>query len=104
MTSSAQDASQPASNESIFHAECRPVAVFEVFKPAPERAIHVSDDLGHALPGGSLGLRPDRVPEFLAAFAARPVFTSLEVIAEKIKAILAFVDQPRLDGVQDQAG
>src|SRR3974390_460346 len=69
VASFAQDAPQPAADESIFPAECRAVAVFEVFKPAPQRPVHVHDDLGHAVPGGPLGLRPDRVPEFLATFA-----------------------------------
>ena len=93
MASFAQDAAQPASDESIFHRECPADAVFEVFKPAPQRPVHVCDDLGHALPGGSLGLRPDRVPEFLAALGSRPAFARLEVVAEKVKAILAFIDQ-----------
>ena len=84
MTSFAQDASQSATDESIFHAECRAEAVLEIFKPAPQRPVHVGDDLGHAVPGGPLGLRPDRVSEFLAAFAARPAFASLEVVAEKV--------------------
>ena len=104
MTSFAQDATQPAADKAIFHAECRPVAVLEVFKPAPQRAVHVGDDLGHAMPRGPLGLRPDRVPEFLAALASRPAFASLEVVAEKVKASFAFVDQPRLGRVQRQAG
>src|SRR5262249_44160604 len=50
----AQDASQPAADKAIFHAECRAIAVLEVFKPAPQRAVHVSDDLGHAMPRGAL--------------------------------------------------
>src|SRR5260370_37743765 len=88
MASFAQDASQPAADESIFHAECRSVAVLEVFKPAPQRPVHVRDDLGHAVPGGPFGLRPDRVPEFLTAFAARPSLARLEVVAEEVKAVL----------------
>ena len=63
------------------------MAVFEVFEPALERAIHVRDDLGHTVPGCSLGLRPDRVPELLAAFATRPVFAGLEVVAKKVMAL-----------------
>src|SRR5258708_29099070 len=77
-----QDASQPAADKAIFHAECRAVAVLEVFKPAPQRPVHVGDDLGHAVPRGSLGLRPDRVPEFLAALASRPALAGLKVVAE----------------------
>jgi hypothetical protein len=100
----AQYASQPASDESIFRAECLVVAMFEVLKPAPQRPVHVSDGLGHAASRGSLGLRPDCISEFLKAFAARPALASLEVIAEKIKAVLAFIDQPRLGRVQRQAG
>jgi hypothetical protein len=44
----AQYASQSASDESIFRAECLVVAMFEVLKPAPQRPVHVSDGLGHA--------------------------------------------------------
>ena len=104
MSLTAQYASQPASNESIFHAECLVVAMFEVLKPAPQRPVHVSDGLGHATSRGSLGLRPNRISEFLKAFAARQALASLEVIAEKIKAVLAFIDQPRLGRVQRQVG
>src|SRR5262249_23494728 len=104
MTSFAQDASQSATDEAIFHAECRAVAVLEVFKPAPQRPVHVLDNLGHAVSGGPLGLRTDRVSELLAALAARPALAGLEVVAEKVKAIVAFVDQPRLGRVQRQAG
>jgi hypothetical protein len=57
----AQYASQPASDESIFRTECRLVAMFEVLKPAPQRPVHVSDGLGHAASRGSLGLHPDRI-------------------------------------------
>jgi hypothetical protein len=46
----AQYASQPASDESIFRAECLVVAMFEVLKPAPQRPVHVRDGLGHAIP------------------------------------------------------
>jgi hypothetical protein len=81
----AQYASQPASDESVFRAECLVVAMFEVVKPAPQRPGYVSDGLGHAASRGSLGLRPDRIFEFLEAFAARPALASLEVIARKSK-------------------
>src|SRR5215470_8562042 len=100
----AQDAAQPAADKSVFREECRAAAVFEVFKPAPQRPVHVRDDLGHAVPGCSPGLRPDRVPELLAALGSRPAFAGLEVVAEKVKAVLAFIDQPRLGWVQGQAG
>jgi hypothetical protein len=96
----AQYASQPASDESIFHAECLVVAMFEVLKPAPQRPVHVRDDLGHAVSGGSLGLRPDRISEFLKAFATQPALASLEVVAEKVKTVLTFFDQPRLGRVE----
>src|SRR5215471_9201253 len=104
MASFAQDASQPAAHKAVFHAECRTVAVLEVFIPAPQRPVHVGDDLGHAVPRGPLGLCPDRIPELLAALLARPALAGLEVVAEKVKAVLAFVDQPRLGRVQRQAG
>src|ERR1700730_9747027 len=103
-TALAQDASQPATDEAVFHAECRSAAVLEVFKPAPQRAVNVRDDLGHAVSRGPLGLRPDRVPELLAALASRPALASPEVVAEKVKAVFAFVDQPCLGRVQRQAG
>src|SRR5216683_7077948 len=99
----AQDASQSAADKAIFHAECRTVAVLEVFKPAPQRPVHVRDDLGHAMPRGPLGLRPDRVSELLAALTPRPATASLKVVAEKVKATVAFVHQPRLGRVQRQA-
>jgi hypothetical protein len=63
----AQYASQSAPDESIFCAECLVVAMFEVLKPAPQRPVHVRDGLGHAASRGSLGLRPDRISEFLEA-------------------------------------
>src|SRR5262249_46272558 len=84
MASLAQDASQPAAHKAVFPAECRTVAVLEVFKPAPQRPVHVGDDLGHAVPRGPLGLRPDRVSELLAALVPRPALASLEVVAEKV--------------------
>src|SRR6266853_4486097 len=100
----AQDASQPAADEAIFHAECRGAAVLEVFKPAPQRAVNVRDDLGQAVSRGPLGLRPDRVSELRPALGSRPAFAGLEVVAEKVKAVFAFVDQPRLGRMQRQAG
>jgi hypothetical protein len=78
--------------------------MFEVLKPAPQRPVHVSDSRGHAASRGSLGLRPDCISEFLEALAARPALASLEVIAEKIKAVHAFIDQPRLGRMQRQVG
>src|ERR1700704_6544136 len=83
----AQDAPQPAAHPAVFHAECRAVAVVEIFKPAPPRPVKVRDDVGQAVSRGALGLRPDRVPEFLAALLARPAFAGLEVVAEKVKAL-----------------
>jgi hypothetical protein len=100
MASFAQNASQSAANKSVFQAECLGAAVLEVLKPAPQRPVYVRDDLRHAVSGGSFGLRPNRISEFLEAFAARPALASLEVIAKKIKAVLAFIDQPRLGRVQ----
>jgi hypothetical protein len=61
----AQYASQPASNESIFRPECLLAAMFEVLKPAPQRPVHVSDGLGQAASRGSLGLRPDRISKLI---------------------------------------
>ena len=104
MTSFTQDTAQPASNETIFHTECRTVAVLEVLKPAPQRPVHIGDDAGHALSRGLLGLRPDRVSELLAALVARPASAGFEVIAEEVKATLALVNQPGLGRMQRQAG
>ncbi len=36
---------RPASDESIFRAECLVMAMFEVFKPAPQRPVDVRDGL-----------------------------------------------------------
>ena len=99
-----QDATHPAADKSIDIGKCRPRAVLEVLKPAPERQVYVHDDLGHAVPGVSLGLRPDRVFELLKALGPRPASARREVVAEKVKAVLAFIDQPRLGRVQSQAG
>jgi hypothetical protein len=83
----AQDGTQPAPYKTIFHAERRMVAVFEVFVPSAQNAVHIPDDLGHAVARGAFGLRPDRISELMATFASRPATASLEVIAKKVKGV-----------------
>ena len=60
-----ENAAQPHPGPAVDILERRPVAVLEVFKPAPERRIDLGDDRSKAEPGGPLRLRSDRVLEFL---------------------------------------
>jgi hypothetical protein len=41
----AQYASQPTSDEPVFDAQCRAVAMFEILKPSPQRPAHVRNGL-----------------------------------------------------------
>jgi hypothetical protein len=78
-------------DEFIFHAECRAMAVLEVFKPAPRRPVRLRDDLGHAVSGGPPGLRSGRISEFLTVFV--PAFAGLEEVAEKVSLLCVHGDQ-----------
>src|SRR6516162_5036680 len=60
----AQDIAQPPSDPPVERCECRAMAMFEVFKPAAQRAVEVLDDLGQAVSRCALGLGPNRVFEF----------------------------------------
>ena len=79
-SAAASASSRPASRKG------RAMAVFEVLKPAPQRAVDVFDDHLQALAVGASRLGPNRVLELLQALLPRPLHASLEVIAQKVKA------------------
>src|SRR6185312_11829658 len=81
-------------------------AVLEVTKPATQDAVDVGDRARQATTVGPLRLRPQGVLELVQAFLPRPVTEArlrpLEVIAQKVKAVLTNVDQPRLGRMQSE--
>jgi len=67
----AEDAPQSHANPDIEFGEGTAVTVFEVFKPAPQRAVDVGYDHVQATARGPSRFRPDRVPELRQALAVR---------------------------------
>jgi hypothetical protein len=80
------------------------MAVLEVLKPTPQRAVDVVDDHSETASLGAPGLPPQRVFELPPALLARPSLAPLEVIAEEVKALLlAGIDHLGLVRVQLQS-
>src|SRR5208337_3865202 len=97
-------ASQPTPNPSIQLGERGFIAVFEVFKPAPQRRVQRPDDRRKALPVGSLRLGSDRVLEFLHALGSWKALAFTEPIAQELKGIGRCIDDPRLGRMQRKSG
>src|SRR5437870_2181777 len=77
--------------------------MFEVFKPAPQRAIDVSDDYLQAVALGASRLGTNRVFELPETLLPRPLHPSLEVITQKVKtAALGGIHNPRFNRMQPQ--
>ena len=76
----AQDASQSLPYPLVQRFKRCPVAVFEISKPAGERAIDVLDDLPHPARPKPWGLAADGFFELLQALLAGPAIASLKVI------------------------
>src|ERR1700720_3001282 len=76
----AQDVPQTSADPSVERRERLAMAVLEVFKPAPQRAVGIHDDRGQAGPGRALGLRPDRVLQLPKALGARTAVAAREPI------------------------
>ena len=80
------------------------MAVFEVGKPAHQRAIQVDDDDREAVPVGASRLLTHRVFELLQALLPRQPIARLEVVAEEVKAAgLLHVHELGFLGMQLQA-
>src|SRR5207249_4196211 len=99
-----QDATQSHPDPFVQRLERPTVAMLEVLIPTSQRSVHSLDDAGQALAVVTPSLDTDRLFEFLKALLARPVFATLEVIPQKIKAAFRRVDDSRLDRMQRQSG
>ena len=69
----AQDTPQSHPNRGVQWSEGASMALFEIFKPAPQRVIDVSDDYLQAMAVGALRLSSDRVFELPEALLPRPL-------------------------------
>src|ERR1700722_4922454 len=99
-----KQAAKPHSYPAVDVRERRLVAVLEVFKPASKSRVQIQDDSTQALAGGPPRLRSDCVSKLAQALLSRVATPLLESIAQKVKAVFLRVDDPRLLGVQRQAG
>ena len=99
-----KDAAQAHSYPSVERAKGGVVAVFEVFKPAPQVRVNVRDDRVEALAVGPFRFGANRVFELREALLAGPVHASLEVVAEEVEAARGGVDDAGLLRVECQAG
>jgi len=80
----AEEAAKPHPNPAVQVGERGPVAVFEIFEPAPECGGEADDDRLQALPRSPFRLGSDRVLEFLHALGSRVASPPLEPIAQKV--------------------
>ena len=78
---SAEDVPQTPAQPAVQIAEGRGMAMFEVFKPASQRAVDVVDDLAQAVPVVTVGLGSDGRFEFRQALPPREASMLHEVIA-----------------------
>src|SRR5687768_597205 len=90
----AQDAPQPLAYPLVERFVRRPVAVLEIFHPAPQTAVDVVDDVLHRVGALAFRLSPECILQFVQALLARPAIAALKVVAQKIEA-------SRLTGVED---
>src|SRR5688572_8259834 len=90
----AQDAPQPLAYPLVQRFERRPVAMLEVFHPAPQATVYVVDDVLHRVRALAGGLDPEGVLQSVQALLARPAVAAFEVVAQKIKT-------SRLTGIDD---
>ena len=97
-----QNRAQAASQPTVQSAEDPWAAVLEIFKPADQCAIHIDNDRLEALTRIPFRLRPQRVLEFLLTLLTRPMAMVAKVIAQKIKAFRADVNDLRFRRMQGQ--
>src|SRR6202012_3559564 len=99
----AQDAPQTHPDPPVQVPEGRPVAVFEVFKPASLGSPEIGDDPLQAVPTGPRGLGSDLVLQLSQALRARPAIAALAVIPQEVEAAwLGRFDDPGLGRMQPQ--
>src|ERR1700732_818393 len=103
----AQDATQSHPYPAIDRCKRGLETVLEVTKPASQCTVDMDDDDLQSRTVGPLGFLPQSVLELVQTLLLRPVVDTtlgpFEVIAQKLKAFLANVHQPRLGRVQRQA-
>src|SRR5205085_8112414 len=100
----ALDRAQALSHPLVFLLEDVGYAMLEVFEPAPQRPIHIGDDLTHRMWIEPPRLVTDHFPEFVPALVARPAIAALEVVSQEVEpAFLAGIDDARLGRVQRQS-
>ena len=93
----AQDTSQPLPDPLIQRFERCPVAVFEISKPAGERAIDVLDDVFHSAGSKPWSLVAQGFFELVQALLSRPSIALFKMISEKVESTsVLFVDEARL--------
>src|SRR2546425_7385723 len=99
----AQDAPQPLAYPLVERFERRPMAVLEIFHPAPQAAVDVVDDVLHRVGALPVGLGSECVLQSVQALLAGPSVAALEVIAQKVEASrLSGIDDAGLGRVQAQ--
>src|SRR5205814_197640 len=62
------------------------MAMLEIFKPAPQRAVHVLDDYCQGVSICPPRLAANGVPELLDTLLSGPSIATLEVVPKKVKA------------------
>src|SRR5438093_3402325 len=100
----AQDTPHPHSHPGVQRAEGASMTMFKIFKPAPQRAIDVSDDYLQAMALGASRFGTDRVFELSKTLLPRPLHAPFEVVSQEVKAAtLGGIHNPCFDRMQLQA-
>src|SRR5919198_5515710 len=82
----AENTAQPHSHPFVLRLERGLVAMFEIFKPASQRAVHILNSNLQGAPVRAPGFPANGVPQLLNALGARPSIAPLKVIAQKVEA------------------
>ena len=93
----AEDAAQAHAHPAVQVGERRAPTVFEVFKPAAQRAVHVRDDRLQALAVGPFCLPANGVLELRQALLPRKAAMLEEAITKELEALSVHVDDFMLD-------
>src|SRR5688572_33173288 len=99
----AQDAAQAHAHPTIDARKDVPMAVLEVFEPAPQRGVDALDDLRHASSLRPASFLANRLPELVQALLARPFHAPFKVVAQKVEpAFRSRIHDPRLGRMNRQ--
>src|SRR5439155_16833180 len=100
----AQDTPQPHPHPGVQRSEGAAMTMFEILKPAPQRAIDVLDDHPQTMALGASRLGTNRVFKLPETLLPRPLQAPLEVIPQKVKAAtLSGIHHPCFHRMQPQS-